>query len=148
MDPKYYKKRKTIDIIIESLFASIILTFSFYFFASMLSNIYINLLYTTLVFFCFFIIAIYYKHGEVLLTEEGIKREKEQQIQRDIQNEKNKISQLYNMRVGTTYYWTDFNVTRVPGGWIFERAETNKGKAIFIPENKTVDELLSQVKQL
>lgn len=148
MDPKYYKKRKTIDVITDSLLASIPLTFSFYFFAAMLSNIYINLLYTFLLFFCFFIVVAYYKHSEVLLTEEGIKREKEQQIQRDIQNEKNKISQLYNMRVGTTYYWTDFNVTRVPGGWIFERAETNKGKAIFIPENKTVDEILSQVKQL
>lgn len=151
MDPKYYKKRKTIDVVTESLFISIILTFSFYLFLTMPSNIYINyinLFYITLVFFCFFIIAIYYKHGEVLLTEEGKKREKEQQIQRDIQNEKNKILQLFNMRIGTTYIWADFNVTRVPGGWIFERSGANGGKVIFIQESKTIDEILSQVKQL
>ena len=96
-------------------------------------------------FVCLFVFRIAFVETPYVLTENGIRKQNEEIKKKEAAEEKRKIEMLYAIKIGTSYVWGDFNVTRVPSGWMFEKQyhdSSDKGKMIFVPETKDLESVL------
>ena len=150
---EYYEKVSLKDRAIESFIPSIFGTVIVYIFFSGMNDLLFNnlishnmqLFLCSVFFVCAFVYRIIFVDTQYVLTENGIRKQNEEIKKKEAAEEKRKIEMLYAIKIGTSYVWGDFNVTRVPSGWMFEKQyhdSSDKGKMIFVPETKDLESVL------